>query len=253
MFAPKYSHKSTLGCMTCYDTTGESGLGDAISKEYGGQNIIGGMITSIPFIGGLFKKIPLIGGMFKKATHMESCMKWWTDSNIRSMMGPPTPLQTPGVYYSSDSAKMQADKIAIDKATNIGLRQERVKDLYLQIVRSQPDVEDLFMMQCASMPKGQAETHAGINPAEVVVIWEALKQAARDAEYQEAYEKVNAIVEARKLELIQTKRAESTYFATPTATGLPVGVQSITSGGSLVVNVGPPKISKTFPIIPVKK
>ena len=53
--------------------------------------------------------------------------------------------------------------------------------------------------------------------------------------------------------MVQTKRAESTYFATPTATGLPVGITSITSGGSLVMSVGPPTINKAFPIIPVKK
>lgn len=244
-----------------------------IKEEFGGQ-WAGGPIAKIPIVGGivpmitgLIVKIPVVGKVFKKifggkATHMESCMKWFTDSNIMGIAGNTvTPISTIAlVYVSDDPARMAKYKSDLEALTNIATRQQRMRSIFLQSVRSMPGINDLFKMQCASMPKGQKETKANINPADVAAIWEQFRQYAMDVEYQETWTKVNAIVTERRKELVKLKRAESTYFlpastkpgvVAPTG-GYTKGVIGVTEGGATILSVGP-SVSKSFPIVPVKK
>lgn len=248
-------------------------LGDKISKEYGSTDtkkqmmataaatmeagpygwMVGAGLMIAQFIPGLNK---IMGGLFKKATHMESCMRWWTDSNIRSMSG--GIKDSMPLYYHLEDPVLAA-KYKLDMNNIISSRAGRLQDLFLNMVRSTPDIDSLFKMQCASMPKGQKETKANIDPAYVASIWNSIRQNAQEQEYQEYLVKIEAI----KIQIIQKKRDESTFFL-PTetktkngvviSTGMPAVMQKrFTSGGSEIINVGPAVIHKGFPIVPKVK
>lgn len=207
--------------------------------------------TALQFIPGVSK---FISKVFKKATHMESCMNWWTDSNIMSMSGKPYNVVQLS-YYSEDSEQMKRFQAKIKTPEQ---RQARVSELFLKIVKSVPDVQQLFQMQCASMPQGQKETKAGIDPNMVADIWNRLRKIAQDAEYEE----VMAIVNSAKLKLIQTKRESNLLIPSVSANastkpgekpGVPFTFPIYTSGGSLIHDVGPAIINKGFPVVPKVK
>ena len=253
-------------------------LGDKISKEYGSTDtkkqmiataaataaagpygwVVGAALMIASFIPGLNK---VMGKLFKKATHMESCMRWWTDSNIRSMAGRVKDSSIPLYYHIEDP--VFAAKYKSDMDNIVSSRVGRLQDLFLSMVRSTPDIDSLFRMQCASMPQGQKETKANIDPIYVASIWNMIRQSAQEQEHQEYTAKIEAI----KMQIIQKKRDESTFFLpveTKTkngvviSTGIPGVMPAVmqkryTSGGSEIINVGPAIISREFPIVPKVK
>lgn len=206
---------------------------------------VAAVATALQFIPGVSK---FIGKLFKKATHMEGCMNWWTDSNIMSISGKPHNIIQLS-YYSENSEQMKRFQTKIKTPEQ---RQARVRELFLKVVKSLPDVKTLFQMQCASMPQGQKETKADIDPNMVAGIWNQLRKIAQDAEYEE----IMAIVNSAKLELVQTKReagllipSVSRNTSVMTKPGVPLTFPTYTSGGSLIHNVGPAIINKGFPVV----
>jgi hypothetical protein len=274
MFIPRNSGKESLGCTSCLgaeedNTTPDTPLtAKEIQQQFGGQ---GGPINMIPVIGpmvtGLISKIPVVGkifgGLFKKATHMESCMKWWTDDNILRNVGTVIPSGSiPFVYVMDDQKKMAEYQAKYEMLLNPTKRQRRLEQLYLSKVRSQPGINDLFYATCAAMPKGRAETGANINQADVDAVWSGLRQAAQQQEYQESVGRVRDMIEEQKQSLITAKRAEGTFFVkkkdesgkevTVASPIMPKGVVGYTQGGVTLIEVAPAVVSKTFPIVAKK-
>lgn len=274
MFIPRNSGKESLGCTSCLGADEEEQApapmtNKEIQMQFGSQ---GGPINMIPVIGpmvtGLINKIPVVGkvfgGLFKKATHMESCMKWWTDDNLRTQVGAVIPASSiPYTYVSDDPKKMAEFQTKAESLMNPAKRQRRLKEIYVRLVRSQPSANDLFYATCASMPQGQRETGANINRADIDSAWAALRGAAQQQEYQESVGEVQRLIEEQKQTLITAKRAEGTFFVkkkdektgqevTVASPIMPKGVVGYTKGGAAVIEVGPAVVSKTFPIVPKK-
>lgn len=193
----------------------------------------------------------LISGLFKKATEMESCMKWWTDSNIIGM--------TNGIsLYSIDVVSLfpeaiqeyrveHADSIMtsgpIASALNPAKRQRAISSIFLKAVRDNPD---LMTAQCAIVAKSKGEnTGMTVSQADVEGYWSQLKEAARQKEaesvlseitkimgpYQSvANQKTAAVVTTRQAGLVSTDSGGKGFQ-------LPEGVMSISKGGSLILDV----------------
>ena len=182
----------------------------------------------------------IIGGLFKKATHMESCMKWWSDSNIRSMVNvSPYPVDVIQSFpdesreYQLQHASSVTGDSSIQSLISGSGRIYNIGTYYVSQVRANPD---MMQASCASMPQGQAETHANINPADVNAAFDQMKEQARQQEYQDTITSIGRILSQykrvieRKVAVVQQTRDTATIFK------MPVGVTSITKGGALVLD-----------------
>ena len=242
-------------CKACYDKgLGAEGDGvdtKAIQKEYGGQStaaqpvmmgvklaatvallaipVVGwaaALLLNVPIVGDTIMK-PLMGPiakMFKKATHMESCMKWWTESNIRGMASGLAPYAV-----SSEIKREYRAQRSRDMVDNTSDRQNNIANIFTRLVRENPDI---MAMQCATMPQGRGET--GMTEADAIKVagyWDQLKEAARQEEYQNFVGVLGVVVE-QKAAVVQESRSIATTFK------LPTGVTSITKGGALVLMPG---------------
>lgn len=296
-------------------TVNDVGLGDATQQEWGGQSTTGGMITKvagmiappiqmIPGMSMVTKQLEkfgvsvnpmslalaamtggmsmlpgiskLLGGMFKKATHMESCMKWWTDSNIRGMVAGRTPYPVDVIdpiivmdrfveasrEYRLEHAKEAIEDVGVQSVlagarSNInsilstGTRKQKIGSAYVSQVRGYPDI---MQAQCMSMPQGRAETGANIDPNMVGGVFEQMKDVAQQQEVEATTQAMNSAIEAaasgisgilapygrvasQKVEVIQMTR-EAGLVVGPRAFQLPVGVTGISKGGALVLTPG---------------
>jgi hypothetical protein len=234
------------------------GLGDdtvpdakAIQAEYGGMSKEAptvGMgiklaatvaLMFIPVVGwaaAIAINLPVIGdavmgpimkpimGMMKKATHMESCMKWWSDSNIRGMMAGMSPY--PISAEVRHEYLLQRGK---EMVVNESGRWENMASKFVRSVRANPN---LMEAQCVSMPQGKAEMPNDINPALVASYFSQLKEQARNDEYMEIAGGY-AITAGQKVAAVQETRQAASMFQLPTGV---VGVKH----GALVLD---PKIS----------
>lgn len=182
----------------------------------------------------------IIGGLFKKATHMESCMKWWSDSNIRGMVNvSPYPVDVVSSFpgesqeYQAQHASSVTGDSGIQSLLSTSSRTYNIGTYYVSQVRANPD---MMTASCASMPQGQAETHANINPSDVNVAFDQMKEQARQQEYQSVLQSVGRVLAGykrsveRKVAVVQQTRDTATVFK------MPVGVTSITKGGALVLD-----------------
>lgn len=230
----------------------------AIQKEYGGQSDAAGpalmgiklvatvALMFIPVVGwaaALLLNVPVVGDaimkpilgpiakMFKKATHMESCMKWWTDSNIRSMASGLEPY--PISQEIKQEYRLQHAKELVDSYSD---RKNNIINNFVKYVRQNPDI---MSMQCATMPQGRKETHmTEADAAKVVVYWSQIKEASRQQEYQDFVGAVGAILSQKVAAVASSRQAG----LVTTATGgkgfqLPEGVMSISKGGALILDV----------------
>lgn len=241
-------------CKACYESSlgAEEGIDSkAIQKEYGGQSkaaqpvMMGVKLAAtvalmfIPVVGwaaALLINVPVVGDaimgpimgpiakMMKKATHMESCMKWWTDSNIRSMASGLTPYP-----IGADIKREYRAQHAREMVDNTGDRQNNIASIFVRIVRRNSDI---MAMQCATMPQGRGETGmTEADAAKVAGYWDQIKEAARQEEYQNLVGSIGVTV-AQKVAAVQESRSVATTFQ------LPTGVTSITKGGALVLIPG---------------
>jgi hypothetical protein len=262
MYSTSLPHRLCKGCGE--NVVNGYGLGQepdvkAITKEYGGGKETGGQAAmavkmavtvalmfvpvvgwiaaaaiNLPVIGGVADKIlkPITGPiakMFKKATHMESCMKWWTDSNIRSMMAGISP------YPITEDVKREYQlQHARPLVYNEGGRWNNMASIFVSKIRANPDI---MQFQCATMPQGRAETK--MTEADAVTAQQylaQLKEAARQEEYFNIAGNAGSVVEQKSVAVQQTR--EAGLVTGSKAFQLPEGVTSISKGGALVLGPG---------------
>lgn len=144
----------------------------------------------------------MIGGLFKKATHMGDCMKWWSDSNIRGMVGGIQPYPFSFQDYMMKNFPQflrqyqikQADgtwaSVGVDNLLNAGNRRARIANIFIGLVRSNPDI---MKLQCAVQHRGETG-YTGHTQAQVNEIWDQIKEVARQQEYSTIAEEVDKLV-----------------------------------------------------------
>jgi hypothetical protein len=175
-------------------TAGMNPLALALAPMTGG-------LTLIPGISNIF------GNMFSKATHMGDCMKWWSDSNIRGMAAGVEPyafdfhdyMMHEFPQFLRQYQVMQAGgewaKVGIDSLIGGVSRRGRISNIFLRLVRSNPD---LMTLQCAV--RERAETgFTQFNQAQVDEIWAAARESARQEEYVNMVKEVDARLEPYKV------------------------------------------------------
>lgn len=187
---------------TMFGSKEQKGYGTVSKVGQKSQEVIGILDMVLPmfgfkFIGKLIDKI----GIFKKATHMESCMNWWSDSNIRGMASGLAPY--PFVFeeymmkefpqflrqYQIKQADGTWASVGVESLLNTSNRQSRIATIFTRIVRENPDI---MKLQCASMPQGRAETGYVGEGAEKY--FEQIKEVARQEEYSTIATQVDKLV-----------------------------------------------------------
>lgn len=254
------------GCQTCKIT--DAGLGDEIQQMYGGQSKMGGFAKTglqvvfpilalnmkIPVLGPMLEKI--FGGFFKKATKMESCMKWWSDSNIRSMAAGVTPYpinveeMLPDIareYRLQHTRSINSDPRIINILNNTR-RVVSIQNTFLEYVRGNPDIMGL---QCAVQNWDETGL-TEISQADVNVYWDQLKESARQKEVYDTSTEIERVLklytERIAIREEQVKETRSRGLITePRGFALPEGVTAVKSG-ALVLKAGiQSKIKKLIP------
>jgi hypothetical protein len=200
--------------------------------------VMTGGITLIP---GVSK---IVGGLFKKATHMGDCMKWWSsDSNIRSMVASvmPYPIDVVQSYpeasqeYQIQHASSVISDSGIQRALAVSSRKYKIGTYYVQGVKQNAD---LMQMSCMTQPEVQKETGVVISASDVGPYFTQLQEQARQIEYQETMTNIGKVlasyqrvVEQKAVVVKKTRDVSATFQ-------MPVGVTSISKGGSLVLSPG---------------
>jgi len=186
------------------------GIGKAIEKIGGGSPLaplIGtpAALTLDVFTLGVMR-LPgiskLLGGMFKKATRMGDCMKWWSDSNIRGMVSGLQPYPFSFEDYMMKNFPQflrqyqikQADgswaRVGIDSLLNRGSRQARIANIFVRLVKQNPEI---MQLQCAVQER--AETgYTEYSQTQVNEYWNNFKEAARQEEYGNLQSEVDRLV-----------------------------------------------------------
>lgn len=169
--------------------------------------------SMLPGVSKLLGKVfNVFGDMFKKATHMESCMKGWDDGGIRGIAAGVVPYPVSFDFnfeqymmknfpqflrqYQILQAGGQWASVGVDtylnrmknKVLNMANRRRKIQDIFLRIVRENPDI---MKLECVSLPKGRAET--GYQGEGAGLYWENFREAARQEEYGMIVKEVNNI------------------------------------------------------------
>lgn len=234
-------------CKPCRVTA--DGLGDEIRQMYGGQSKIGGYAKTflpavfpvlalnmkIPVLGPMLEKI--FGGLFKKATKMESCMKWWSDENIRGMVTGVQPypidieqmLPEIATEYRLQHARSINTDPRLANILSFGARNAKIQNAYLQFVRGNPDIMGL---QCAVQNSDETGL-TEVSQAQVNMYWKQLQEAARQ---QEVYETANELEQAVKL-YVQRIEKRKTEIQESRSRGLITGdiKQPLLPGGAVAI------------------
>lgn len=185
----------------------------------------------------------ILGGLFKKATHMESCMNYWSDSNIKNMVAGIQPIPFDFVDYMKLNfpqfmrqyqiliAGGQWASVGVDKLLNISNRRAKIANIFLNTVRANPDI---MLGDCVTMPQGIAEVGVTVPRSVVNKAWADLKEYARQKEYSTIADQVDKLVAPFKVketwgEIIKTREA-----------GLLVKSSSSSSGASEGYNLRVP-------------
>jgi hypothetical protein len=250
-------------CRVCGEGLGDDTIdAKAIQKEYGGMSKEAptvGMgiklaatvaLMFIPVVGwaaAIAINLPVIGdavmgpimkpimGMMKKATHMESCMKWWTDSNIRGMMVGITP------YPISDEIKReyQIEHTSVMPVNESG-RWDTIANIFVRLLRENPS---LMEAQCATMPQGIVETQTTLSPALVASYFSQLKEQARQEEYYKIVGNIGVTVQQKTTAVQETRQVASVFQ-------LPTGVVNIDKG-ALVLAPGGASSNRVIEMFPM--
>jgi hypothetical protein len=236
-------------------------------KQYGGQSEAAPMaamgiklvatvaLMFIPVVGwaaALLINVPVVGDailspimgpimkMMKKATHMESCMNWWTDSNIKSMIAGMAPYPI-GVEVRREYKLQRGQDMSVIE----GARWENMASKYVRLVRANPS---LMEAQCASMPQGRGET--GMTEADAITVGKYFTQLKLQAQYEEYMEIAGSYAKTagQKIGVTQELRKAATMFQ------LPTGVMSIDKGALVLMpGVSSNKVIEMFAgKVPVK-
>ncbi len=154
----------------------------------------------------LGKVFNVFGGLFKKATHMGDCMKWWqNESNLRSAIGGIQPIPMT-LDFSFESHMMknypqflrqyqilraggQWESVGVDRyldsvrgRLNASARYGRLVDTFIQLMRENSDI---MKADCATQQNIIAQQgDTGILRSDVMQIIEAVRQYARQREYE---------------------------------------------------------------------
>lgn len=190
----------------------------------------------------------MIGGLFKKATHMESCMKWWTDENITGMIKGRMPYAIDVAQsfpeasreYQINRARHVTDDEQVVRLLDVPRRQKIMIAAFVSSVRAYPD---LMQAQCAAMPQGRAETGVTFTESDLAPVWNGMKEAAQVSEYKRTLKAIENILAPyaalvkQKTAMIQQTR-QTGLVEGPKAFQLPTGVTGISKGGALIVTPG---------------
>lgn len=272
--------RSTLSGVGCRCLVNDTGLGDDIQKQYGGQTAAAPMVgmgmklgltlglMAIPVVGwvaAIAINLPMIGpvlmkpfnmimnpimGMFKKATHLEDCMRWWTASNIASMVAN-YPLIPIGDDIAHEYEIEHAQPISKTASFSESSRRVNLTSIYSAALWAQPDLMKLF---CAVQSQSMGENYGvSYTMDQVNGFIDQVKQYAAQKEYNDLVGILASTV-AQKSGIMQATRQAGLVTGGPQGFQLPTGVIGITSGGTqllspsvnsnLVINlgVGPGKI-----------
>lgn len=151
--------------------------------------------TAIPVVGNVISKV--FGGMFKKATKMESCMKWWTSSNLYNW-GPSDviPIDLDRVFNDIFGKLQLQYKISFDVFSKVvkrdlknevigftdkNARLNRAKAIFIGMAYAN---SDMFRIQCAA----QHRDETGAPPElldQVTRMWNQMREAAKQKEFDE--------------------------------------------------------------------
>lgn len=144
----------------------------------------------------LFNKI--FGGMFAKATKMESCLKWWSDSNLRSIAGGRVvPISLEDIYrqypqyrslFSVLQTNVGGDFLGLKHLIDVGSRMYKMQSHFVRFARQANSEMDLFVAQCAAQHRD--ETGVPFTQEQIAPIWESLREQARQMEYNETMDEV---------------------------------------------------------------
>lgn len=271
-------------CRVCGEGLGEGEIDvKAIQKAYGGQRKEAPMVGMgvklavtvalmfIPVVGwaaALLINVPVVGdaimgpimkplmGMMKKATHMESCMKWWTDSNIASMIAG-TPLLPIGSELSREYEIQHAKPMSMVASFSESARRASMTRIFIGYVRANPDI---MQYECATMSQGRAETGmTEVDYRKAQEYWGQMKEGARQKEYYDLVGSLAAIV-AQKTGITQQTR-QTGLVTGPGAFQLPAGVLSINRGAvvlapgtssNLVIDYGVSKPARQSAVVIVQ-
>jgi hypothetical protein len=149
----------------------------------------------IPIVGGFLKKA--FGGLFKKATKMESCMKWWSDDNLRSIAGSVKPISLDDVYrqypqYSQLFSVLRAsgggDFLGLRQLISSGARVYKMQNYFIQYARQANAENNLFEVYCAAQHRD--ETGVPFTTDVLAPIWQSIREAASQREYDETMDEV---------------------------------------------------------------
>jgi len=147
----------------------------------------------------------IFSGFFKKATHMGDCMKWFNnENNIRGMSGGAQPYPIEQLFSFEDymmknfpqflrqyqilRAGGQWASVGVDAYLNsvrsqindMSVRRQKIQNIFVRLVRENSQIMEL---QCAVQHSGESG-YTGHTQAQVNEIWDSLKEAARQEEYQ---------------------------------------------------------------------
>lgn len=145
----------------------------------------------------------VLGGLFKKATHMESCMKIWTDSYIRGMAAGVQPYPFSFESYMMEhfpQFKRQYEVMqvggewrntGIDQMITVASRHGRIASHFLRLVKQYPDI---MKVECLIHPSSQYRAQVPYSNADVANIWNMLREGAKALEYNDLVTKVDQVV-----------------------------------------------------------
>jgi len=153
----------------------------------------------------LGKAFNVFSGLFKKATHMGDCMKWFNNTdNIKGMSAWVQPYPIEQVFsfeeymmknfpqflrqYQIMQAGGQWASVGVDSylksvssgISNMSVRRQKIQDIFLRLVQENSQIKEL---QCAVQHSGESG-YTGHTKAQVDEIWDSLREAARQEEYQ---------------------------------------------------------------------
>ncbi len=169
----------------------------------------------LPVIGDVFNSI--IGGIFKKATKMESCMKWWTYSNLYNI-GPSDVIpinvdemmkKLPVQYqFSYDIIKRNLVGL-FDKAGRLN----RARAIFVNLAYANSDI---FQAQCVA----QHRDETGAPPemlAQVGRVWDAMREVAKQQEYNQTFDEFEKKVEGLVSSMVAVSERGKVYKKAITA------------------------------------
>jgi len=166
--------------------------------------------SMLPGVSQIIGKISnMFSGLFKKATHMGDCMKWWSDSNIKSMVESIQPIPFSFEDYMMKNFPQflrqyqikQADgswaSVGVDRLLSIRSRKDTIADIYVGLIRSHSEI---IQAECATQPNVIAQQgSSGINRSDVDRAWAEFKEYARQKEYSTIAERVDRLVAPYKV------------------------------------------------------